>query len=127
MGAPEPEAVRATLAALDTRRQKIVSGLVALMMRDADKVQDREWMAEQLTQVTLLAGEFPAEDPQGTVGAVQEFLRANADTVLAAALQLFQRVGLDLAPRAAEGFTFEDAMHVAIGYLPPADAEPAEG
>ena len=39
---------------------------------------------------------------------------------------LFQRVGLDLAPRGAGGFTFEEAVQLGLGYLPSLEPEPGE-
>jgi hypothetical protein len=125
MDSPTPDAVRAALAGFDARHQKIVAGLLFVMMRAPERVREREWMAEQLTRVTLLAGELEADTPADGVAAVQAFLRSHATELLDAALLLFQRVALDLAPRAAAGFTVEEALCVGLGYLPP--AEPAPG
>lgn len=118
MQPPEPEAVRAALAPLDARHQKIVAGLIAVMMKNAGRVKDREWISQQLTEMTLLAGEFDADTPHDGVATVQEFLQENADGLLNASYLLFQRVGADLAPRAAEGFAFEDALRTALDYFP---------
>ena len=120
MSTPDPQAVRAALAHLDPRSQKIVSGLFAIMIKDPGKVRDREWICEQLTQVTLLAGDFEAETPDMGVAAVKSFLLEHTDPLLEASYLLFQRVGLDLAPQAKEGFTYEDAMRSALAYLPDA-------
>ena len=49
---------------------------------------------------------------------MQDYLHTHADRLLASALRLFQRVGADLAPQADEGFTFDQAMQLALGYLP---------
>jgi hypothetical protein len=122
---PTPEAVRGALAGFDALHQKIVAGLLSVMMRAPERVREREWMAEQLTEVTLLAGDFAADTPSDGVAAVQEFLRGHSGELLGAALLLLQRVGLDLAPRAAAGFTFEDALRVGLGYLPRAEPAPA--
>lgn len=118
MAAPTPEEVRSALADLDPQREKMVAGLFALMVKNPDRVREREWVAEQLTQVVLMAGEFPADTPQDGVRAVQEYLAQNAEALVRATLLLFQRVGLDLAPRAQEGFGFEDAMRSSFEYLP---------
>jgi hypothetical protein len=124
MDSPTPEAVRRALAAFDARHQKIVAGLLAAMMRAPQRVREREWMAEQLTQVTILAGEFEADTPATAVRAVEDFLREHAHELVSAALLLFQRVGLDIAldpaPRAAAGFTFEEALGRGLAYFPPA-------
>lgn len=127
MDAPTPEDVRRALAPLDVRQQKIVAGLLALVMREPARVREREWMAERLTQVTLLAGEFEADTPAEGVRVVQEYLRLQAETLLNATLLLFQRVGLDLAPRAAAGFSFEEALRVGLDYLPSSGAAVSAG
>jgi hypothetical protein len=125
MDSPTPEAVRRALAVFDARQQKIVAGLLAVMMRAPHRVREREWMAEQLTQVTLLAGEFEADTPAAAVQAVEDFLREHAHELVSAALLLFQRVGLDLAPRAAAGFPFEEALGLGLAYFPPAESPKA--
>ncbi len=115
---PTPESVRRALAALDTRKQKIVSGLIAIMIQNTARVRDREWICEQLAEVALLAGEFEADTLADAVQAVKTFLETHAEELLTASYLLFQRVGLDLAPRAKAGFTYEDAMRSALEYLP---------
>ena len=97
--------------------------MFAIMIKDPGKVRDREWICEQLTQVTLLAGDFEADTPDMGVAAVKSFLEEHTDPLLEASYLLFQRVGLDLAPQAKEGFAYEDAMRSALAYLP--DAPPA--
>ncbi len=119
--APSPDDVRAMLAGFDQRERKIIGGLVTVMMRDATRVREHEWIAEQLTQVTLLAGGFDTDgDAAATVADVGAFLRARSADLLAAAFALFQRVSQDLSSRADEGFTFEDAVSQALGYFAPA-------
>jgi len=118
MEAPTPEEVRATLAPFDERRQKIVAGMLGVMIKEPARVREREWIARRLAEVTVMAGEFPADTPQDGVRVVQEFLERNAEELLRAAYLLFQRVGLDMGPRVAEGFTFEEAMRQGLGYLP---------
>jgi hypothetical protein len=118
MDAPTPDEVRHTLAPFDARHQKIVAGLLAVMMRQPQRVREREWMAEQLIEVTLFAGEFEADSPEAGVRVVQDFLHAHAEELMSASLLLFQRVALDLAPRAAAGFGFEEALRCGLEYLP---------
>lgn len=113
----DPERVRRSLSALETREQKIVAGLFALMIREPARAREPEWISEQLAQVTAMAGDFPADTPHAGVTAVQNYLEAHAESLLRHAYLLFQRVGLDLAPRAAEGFGHDDAIEVALGYL----------
>lgn len=119
--APTSADTRAALAELDARHQKMVTGLFSVMVGSPQRVHDREWMAEQLIQVTLLAGGYEADSPdQGpdVVRVIETELRVHAPALLRAALLLFQRVGLDLAARAKEGFSFEDALAQALSYLP---------
>lgn len=115
---PAPENVRASIAQLDPLGQKVVTGLVGVMIKEPDRVREREWMCEQLTRVTLLAGEFEADTPQAGVDVVEEYLRTHTEAFLNASYLLFQRVGIDLSARAQSGFTFEDAMRQVVSYLP---------
>lgn len=116
--APTADDTRAALARLDARGRKIVIGIFSFMVQEPARVKDREWMAQKLTEVTLLAGEYEADSADQAIRAVQDELREHAPSLLAAALTVFQRVGLDLADRAASGFTFEDALAAAVAYLP---------
>ena len=118
MSEPTPDDVRRALADFDARKQKIVAGLLTVMMKNPEQVRDREWISEQLTQLTLLAGDFEADTPQDGVRAVQEYLQANSEELVCATFLLFQRVGLDMAPRAQEGFSFEDALQCGLSYFP---------
>jgi len=120
MSEPTQREVCQALLHFDGRQQKIVSGLLVAMMQNPTRVKEREWIVEQLAELTLLTGDFEDETPESGAQAVKEFVGSNADEILNATYLLFQRVGLDLAPRAAEGFGLEDALKVAVGYLPPA-------
>jgi len=119
MAEPTPDEVRTALAPLDARGQKIVAGLLTVMIKHPQRVREREWVAEQLTHLVLLAGDFEADSAQDGVAAVQGYLQEHAEGLVTAALLLFQRVGLDMAPRAAEGFTFEEAMQQGLSYFAP--------
>lgn len=112
-----PEEVRERLASLDARSQKVVAGLVTVMMRHPARVREREWMAEQLAGVALLTGDVEGDSAQAATDALREWLRPRADGLLEAAFLLFGRAGLDLAPRAGT-FTPEEALAHALGYLP---------
>ena len=74
MEAPTQEDVRGALAGFDDQRQKIVAAMLTVMIENPTRVRDREWIAEQLTQVTLLAGEFEADTPEASILALQEYL-----------------------------------------------------
>jgi hypothetical protein len=119
MAEPSPAEVRSALAPLDAKGQKIVAGLLTVMIKHPQKVRDREWVAEQLTHLVLLAGDIEADSVQDGVAAVQGYLQEHAEALVTGALLLFQRVGLDMAPRAAEGFTFEEAMQQGLSYFAP--------
>jgi len=123
---PTPEDVRRALAEFDATSQKIVAGMLTVMIREPERVRDREWVSEQLAQMTLLAGEFEADSPEAGVRAVEAFLKVNAEKLLRAALLLFQRVGLDLAPRVSAGLTFEEAIECGLAYLPSSRPSPDE-
>ena len=120
MELPEPDEVRRQLADLDEREEKIVAGLFALMIREPGRVRDREWLLERLTQAALLSsGAEESEAEAGEdLGELRGYLEEHHARLLAASFLLFQRVGTDLAPRAAAGFTLEEALAAALGYLP---------
>ena len=114
------DGLRATLAAFDGRQKKIVGGVIAIMIESPERVREREWIAEQFSQVALLACDF--EDVGGVQEGkdrVQEYLRTNIHPILNACYQLFQCVGDDLAGR--PGLSREDAVAHALSYF----AEPA--
>ncbi len=115
---PSPEAVRASLAHLDERQQRIVGGLFAVMIKSPAQVREREWMTQQLTEITVLAGDVDADSADAAINAVREYLQVHAEELLRSSLALFQRVGLDLAPRAQQGFSFEEALKIGLAYLP---------
>jgi hypothetical protein len=117
-----PEDLRRRLATLDARSLQVVAGLVTVMLRHPARVREREWMAEQLASVALLAGQLEADSAQAATQALRDWLRPRADGLLEAAFLLFGRTGLDLAPRAGR-LTPEEALAHALGYLP--DAAPA--
>jgi hypothetical protein len=114
------EELRRTLAGFDERRKKIIGALLAVMFRDASRVRDREWIAEQFTEVALLAGQF--ESPE----ALQGWVRENIHPILNSSYALFAVVGEDLASRAATGFTHAEAMFAALSYFD-ASGEDVEG
>ncbi len=118
MSEPTASEVRKALLHFDSRHQKIVSGLLVEMMKNPTRVRERDWVIEQLAELTLLTGDFEDATPESGAAAVREFVREHADEILNASFLLFQRVGMDLAPRAAEGFTLEDAVKCGLDYFP---------
>ncbi len=114
----ERDDLRATLADFDTRRKKILGGLIAVMIENPDAVRDREWMSKQLAQLTMLSADFEhLEDVQQGVAEVQAYVRENAPDILSAALQLFRFTAEDLAPRVQDGLTKQDALAHALSYF----------
>ncbi|MCB9883695.1 MAG: hypothetical protein H6834_18040 [Planctomycetes bacterium] len=119
MNTPSPDAIRETFTALDPRQTKIVLGMFGLMIAEPGNVRDREWMSEQLTRMALWSEDAEPGSADEAIDDVRAYLAVNAEDLLRASFLLFQRVAEDLAPRATTGgFTFEDAMQVALTYLP---------
>lgn len=115
-------ALRARLAALTSRDQKIVLGLFAVFIRQPQQVRDREWVAEQLAHLTLLAGDFEAASAMDGVEDVRSYLAQRGSDLVDVTTLLFARVGGELAPTLADGgFTAEDAMARALAYFVPAE------
>lgn len=114
---PRP-ALRATLSAFDERQKKIVGGVLAVMIKNPERVPEKEWISEQFTQVVLLACDF--EDvgsvDQG-VGRIQAYAQEHIDTLLSTCFQLFAVTAEDLAPRVAEGLTRDEALAHAMNYF----------
>ncbi len=52
---PSADEIQAALGALDDLQSKIAGALMPVMFRDASRVRDREWMAEQFASVAMLA------------------------------------------------------------------------
>jgi len=116
-------ALRTTLAGFDERQQKIVGGVIAVMIENSDRVKEREWITEQFTQIVMLSGDLEqVERVDQGIDAVQAYVQTNIDPILSACYRLFQIVAEDLAPRAKEGLSREDAVAHALGYFVPEDA-----
>jgi len=114
---PEPAALRAELARLSQEARKVVGGLVVVMMREPERVREREWVLENYT---LLASDALGLD-DAAVAELQEFVRAERDGVLNATMRLFLRVAQDLEGLGGEP-TLGQATMVALSYFETADA-----
>ncbi len=112
------ETLRSELSRLAHREQRVVGGLVAILFRNAQRVRDREWVAQQFAHVAQLSGEFD------TVPQLEGYADAHGPAVLRATLGLFGLVGQDMQPLVDKGFTSEDAMAQAMTYFVPADQLP---
>lgn len=113
----DPARVRAELAALDATGQKVAGGLVVVMMREPERVRDREWLLENFTLLSAKALELSDADKD----ALQAYVRAERDAVLNATFRLFLRVAEDvrgLSGEAAEGAgTLGQATMIALSYF----------
>ena len=58
MKIPTRDELRVELAGFDDTRKKVVGGMLALMFQSPEKARDRDGLAEQFTQVSLLTGQF---------------------------------------------------------------------
>jgi len=111
-------ALRATLASFDERQKKIVGGVIAVMIENSGRVKEREWITEQFTQIAMLSSDLEqVESVDRGVDVIQVYVRTNIDPILSACYRLFQVVAEDLAPRASEGLSREDAVAHALGYF----------
>jgi len=114
-----PEAVLRALSGLDPAELKAAGGMVLVMMSEAERARDREWVSEHFVQVAsqaleLPAGELAADDTLR----LQSWVRAHMGRVLNATYALFGRVASDLAQRHGPGgFAYVDAARCAAEYL----------
>ena len=108
-------ALTLSLASMDSQQRKVIGGFLVVLFQHPQRVRDREWLLEQLTQIIVLAGDFE------TPTEVQQYLEAQKDELLNGALRIFGCVGKDLAPKVSAGITHEDAMLQALTYLGLAD------
>jgi len=119
MDIPTRDELRVELAGFDENRKKVVGGVLALMFRSPERARDRDWMAEQFTQVALLTGQFEeVEHAHEGLELAQAWVRDNIDPVLNACFALFVHVAEDVQrdERAAE-LTTADAMLRALAYF----------
>ncbi|QDV05267.1 hypothetical protein Poly30_07630 [Planctomycetes bacterium Poly30] len=89
------------------------------MFGEPTRVQDREWMSEQFTQVALLTGQFDeVEHAHEGLEIAQQWIQANISTVLNACYALFVHVADDMRQEHGERpFSASDAMIQALGYF----------
>jgi len=115
----EPARVRSELAALGADARKIAGGLVVVMMREPNRVRDREWLLENFTVLSAKALELGDEDQ----AELKAFVRRERDAVMNATFRLFLRVAEDmrgLTGGVAEGGasgTLGQATMVALSYF----------
>ena len=121
MPVPTRDELRADLARFDETKKKIVGGMLAVMFRTPDRVRDREWIAEQFTQVALLTGQFDqAEHAHEGLDEAQAWIRDNIDMTLNACFALFVHVADDMGSTTSgegEPPSPSDAMLQALTYF----------
>ena len=119
MDTPSPEEVRQALAHLDARRQKIVAGLFAVMIKDPARVRDREWIAENFTRLAVAAHGFDESgEVDEEVQTIQRFVQLSMNQVLDVAFPLFAQVAAELSAEKGPGkFSLDDACQRALSYF----------
>ena len=109
---PEPAILRAELASLSQEARKVVGGLVVVMMREPERVRDREWVLENYT---LLASDALGLG-NAEVAELQAFVQSERDGILNATMRLFLRVARDLEGLGGQP-TLGQATMVALSYF----------
>jgi hypothetical protein len=119
MQVPSRDELRATLTEFDETQTKVAGGVLAVMVGEPTKVQDREWMSEQFTQVALLTGQFEeVEHAHEGLEVAQRWIQANISPILNACFALFVHTADDMRQQHGEGeFSASDAMIQALGYF----------
>ena len=72
--------------------RKIAGGLVVVMMREPERVREREWLLENFTLLSAKALELGAANQTE----LQAYVRRERDAVLNATFRLFLRVAQDV-------------------------------
>ena len=111
-----PEDLRRQLRSLGPDTQKIVGGLVVIMMRDSERIREREWLLENFTVLAAKAKGLSEAQTQE----LQAFVQAERDGALNAAFALFLRVAADLEGLGKHGdqpATLGQATVIALSYF----------
>ena len=122
---PSPEDLKAQLMGLGEDERKVIAGMVVLMMKEPDKVRDREWLMEAYTHISSQALEMGDERLDELKALIQE----RRDLVLNASFALFFRVAQDAA-QAGGTPTLAQATVMAMAYFtdgPSPTFEPVDG
>ena len=122
---PSPEDLKAQLMGLGEDERKVIAGMVVLMMKEPDKVRDREWLMEAYTHISAQALEMGDERLNELKALIQE----RRDLVLNASFALFFRVAQDAA-QAGGTPTLAQATVMAMAYFtdgPSPTFEPVDG
>ncbi len=110
--------LRTTLSAFDERQKKIVGGMISVMIQNPERVREREWIVEQFTHLTLLAGDFEEVDSvDHGMTVVQEYVRDHIDALMNASFELFGQVARDMKELPEEERDKERAVAQALSYF----------
>jgi hypothetical protein len=110
--APDPDSLRHAITSLGDWPRKVVIGVVVLMMKEPQKIRDREWLLELYTHVAAQALEMGDE----RLGELQDLVREQRDEILNLCFQLFLRVAED-ARQAGGTPTLAQASVMAMAYF----------
>lgn len=119
MQVPSRAELRSTLSTFDDTQTKVAGGVLAVMFGEPSRVQNREWMSEQFTQVALLTGQFEeVEHAHEGLEIAENWIKANITPLLNACFALFVHVAEDMRQsHGEEAFSASDAMIQALGYF----------
>lgn len=122
MNPPDPAEIRKSIAALDPTEKKVLGGMIVVMIRNAPRVKDREWVAENFTRLSVGALGLDEEgEVDSDVQAVEAFVERSINPVLNVAFPLFAQVATDMQAQSGTGqFSLESACAQALTYF---DAE----
>ena len=118
MKTPRAASLRASLSTLDARQKKILGGMVTVMIQSPERSREREWIVEQFTHLTLLAGDFEEVDSvDHGMRIVRDYVREHIDGLMNTAFQLFARVADDMSALPPGERSQERAVAQALSYF----------
>lgn len=115
--------LRTRLCALPREEQKLIGSLMALLLQDPHKAREREWVAEQVTQLFLLTHKEAIEahqDQSSALAFIESEVRKKAPVWVELTFALFHQTAQDLTPLLKDGLSRGDALAHAMTYFCPA-------
>ena len=109
---PESAELRTFLMGLEEGQRKVIAGLVVLMMKEPEKVRDREWLMEAYTHVSAQAHEMG----DARLDELQVILKRDRDLILNTSFQVFLSVARDAADAGGTP-TLAQASVMAMAYF----------
>lgn len=118
MQIPSVDELCAQIPGLDKVEKKVLGGFLVLMIGNAPRVGDREWISENFTRLSVAALELQQEgDVDADLDRVKAFVQASMNRVLNIAYPLYKHLATEMAAR--EDFGMEDACQRVMEYLGP--------